>query len=191
MSSNTPYLQKIDRADQSIYDGPGYDFVFVATVRERGTYTIVEEVWDEEGNLWGRLKSGIGWVDLTQIRSAEYANALISANFADENLLLHGACHHYAENDLEYCTGVAFRAYGELRDVALFTFDFSGENYVMGDDFFTLSELTPEMPLVAELAFPGDMTMYGIRFTDENGNIHIYSICISGRNGSLVLEKHQ
>ena len=57
----------------------------------------------------------------------------------------------------------------------------------MGEAFFTLSEMDEEMPLVAELAFPGDMSMYGIRFVDEDGVTHTYSISISGRNGALVL----
>ena len=190
-SGSLPYLLRIDRADQSIYEGPGYDYVFAGTVRERGTYTIVEEQWDYEGNLWGKLKSGAGWVDLTQIRSGEYTNTLISANYADENMLLHGAYHYCSGNDLEYAIPIAFRAYGTLRDVALFGFDLSDEGYVMGEDFFTLPEMDEEMPLVAELAFPGDMSMYGIRFTDENGTIHIYSIYISGRNGALELNVYE
>ena len=181
-ADSLPYLQQIDRADQSIYDGPGYDYGFAGTVRKRGTYTIVEEAWDYEGNLWGRLKSGAGWVDLTEIRSEEYANALISANYADENLLLHGAYHYYSGNGQEYSIPIAFRAYGTLRDVVLFSFVFSGEGYTAGEDLFNLSEMSEEMPLVAELAFPGDMSTYGIRFTDENGTTHIYSIYISGRN---------
>lgn len=189
MSSALPYLLEIDRADQSIYDGPGYDYAFVDTVREMGAYTIVEEAWDLEGNLWGKLKSGMGWVDLTQIHSGEYAKALIGANFADENLLFHGDYYHCSTGSQEYCTPVVFRAYGKLRDVALFAYEFSGEDYVAGADFFSLPELTKEMPLVAELAFPGDMSMYGIRFTDESGKTYIYSIYISGRNGALVLEK--
>jgi len=185
-----PYLLKIHRADQSIYEGPGYDYVFVTTVRERGTYTIVDEAWDYEGNLWGKLKSGIGWVDLTEIRSPEYANALVSANFADENLILHGDYHYCPGDNSEYRIPIAIRAYGTLRNVELCAFDFVGDDFVMGQAFFTLTEMTPDMPLVAELAFPGDMSMYGIRFVDENGNTHTYSISISGRNGALVLSEH-
>ena len=188
-SSTLPYLLRIDRADQSVYSGPGYDYVFSGTVRERGTYTIVEEATDPEGNLWGRLKSGIGWVDLTQIRSEEYAESLISANYADEYLLLHGAYHYCPYDQSEYAISIAFRAYGNLRDVALFAYDFSDAGLVPGADFFTLAEWTPDMPLVAELSFPGDMTTYGIRFADENGVTHIYSIYISLRNGALMLTK--
>ncbi len=184
-----PYLQRIDRADQSIYDGPGYDYVFVGTVRERGTYTIVEEQWDQEGNLWGKLKSGAGWVNLTQIRSADYAEALISANYAEENLLLHGDYHYCGSDEPEYSIAIAFRAYGKIRDVQLCAFEMVGDQMVLSEAFFTLSEMTEEKPLVAELAFPGDMSMYGIRFTDEDGVTHIYSIYISGRNGALILDK--
>lgn len=182
-----PYLQRIDRPDQSIYEGPGYDYSFVDTVRVRGAYTIVEEVLDYEGNLWGKLKSGIGWVNLTEIRSEDYESALISVNYADENLLLHGDYHYYPGEETEYLIPVAFRAYGRLRGVTLFAMEFSGDDFVPGEDFFTLPELTEEMPLVAELAFPGDMSMHGIRFADETGVIHTYSIYISGRNGELVL----
>ena len=185
--SGLPYLLKIDRADQSIYDGPGYDYVFVDTVRERGTYTIVEETRDYEGNLWGKLKSGAGWVDLTQIRSPEYASALISANYADDNLILHGDYHYCPGDNSEYRIPIAIRAYGKLRNVELCAYDFAGDDFVMGEAFFTLSEMDEEMPLVAELAFPGDMSMYGIRFVDEDGVTHTYSISISGRNGALVL----
>lgn len=182
-----PYRQRIARFDQSIYSGPGYDYGYVDIVRERGVYTIVEESVDSEGNLWGKLKSGIGWVDLTEIRSEAYENALMSANYADENLMLHGAYHHYSSNQ-EFRIPVAFRAYGKLRDIALFAMDFGPEGLAPGADLYTLAEMTEEMPLVAELDFPGDMSMYGIRFVDEAGVTHTYHISISGRNGALEFD---
>lgn len=187
MDNTLPYLLRIDRADQSIFAGPGYDYVFAGIVRERGTYTIVEEAWDQEGNLWGKLKSGAGWVDLTEIRSEAYAESLISANYADENLILHAAYHYCPGDGAEYCIPIAIRAYGTLRNVQLCAYEFVGDDFVLGETFFTLPEMDEEMPLVAELAFPGDMTTYGIRFTDAEGNTHVYSIYISGRNGALIL----
>lgn len=185
--SSLPYTQRIEGADQAIYSGPGSDYKLVGTVQEKGVYTIVEESADSEGNLWGKLKSGIGWVDLTEIRSEDYENSLMSANYADENLMLHGAYHHYSSNQ-EFRIPVAFRAYGKLRDIALFAMDFSPEGLVPGVDLYTLAEMTEEMPLVAELDFPGDMSMYGIRFVDEAGVAHTYHISISGRNGALEFD---
>lgn len=188
-SSSVPYIQRIDRADQSIFDGPGYDYGFVGTVQQRGTYTIVEETWDAEGNLWGKLKSGIGWVNLTEIRSGEYAASLISANYADEYLLLHGAYHYFSCEETEYFVAIAFRAYANLRDVEIFVYEWRDDGFFPGGTVFTLSEWTPDMPLVAELSFPGDLTTYGIRFVDEKGVTQIYSIYISLRNGALMLTK--
>ena len=183
---STPYLQRIERSDQSIYEGPGYDYCFVDTVRQRGTYTIVEEVRDSEGNLWGRLKSGIGWVDLTEIQSEGYKNTLISANYADEDFVLHGAYHHYTSGQ-EYSIPIAIRAYGRIQNVKLYGIELTDAGLLPGADLIILPEMTEEMPLVAELAFPGDMSMYGIQFVDEDGRTHVYSIHISGRNGALVL----
>lgn len=118
-------------------------------------------------------------MDLTEIQSEAYRNALISTNYADDRLLFHGAYHHYSDAQ-GYRIPIAFRTYGTLRDVTLFDIEFNPEGYFPGADFFTL-------PLVAELAFPGDMTTYGIRFTDEAGISHSYIFYISGRNGALML----
>ena len=179
------------RADQSIFAGPGYDYVFLGTVQEQGVYTIVEESRDYEGNLWGKLKSGAGWVDLSEIRSPEYANALISANYAEEKLILQGDYHSYPGTGQGYEIPVAFRAYGRLRDVVLFPFELTETGLTAGQAIFAMDEWNGDMPLVAQLAFPGDMTTYGICFVDEAGIPHIYSIYISGRNGSLVLSRYE
>ena len=184
--SEVPYLLEIQREDQPVYNGPGYDYGRTGTVRQRGIYTIVEETEDFEGNLWGKLKSGIGWVDVTQIQTGSYPSERISANYADGDPVLQGAYHHCA-SDAEYAIPVVFRAYSVLRDVTLFNMEFNVDGYFPGADFFTLREMTPDMPLVAELAFPGDMSMYGIRFVDETGKTHMYSIYISGRNGEIML----
>lgn len=189
--STVPYTQRIDRADQAVFDGPGYDYALVGTVRERGTYTIVEEALDHEGNLWGRLKSGLGWVDLTQIRSPEYAESLISAGYADEYLLLHSACHYFPCGETEYFSSIAFRAYGTLQNVEIFAYELTNDGFYPGEVLYTLDQWTPDMALVAELTFPGDMTTYGIRFVDENGVVHTFEIYISGRNGQVVLSEQK
>ena len=70
-----PYLLKIRNAELPIYAGPGYDQKQVGAIRDKGTYTIVEEkqVRSPEMGLvtWGRLKSGAGWIDLAD---AKYEN---------------------------------------------------------------------------------------------------------------------
>lgn len=59
-----PYLVYISDPDYPIYKGPGYEYACVGTVEIAAQYTIVEERYDSWGNLWGRLKSGAGWIAL-------------------------------------------------------------------------------------------------------------------------------
>lgn len=58
------YLQKI-YLGQAIYTGPGYNYSYVRGVEETNNYTIVDEAYDFDGRLWGKLKSGLGWVCLS------------------------------------------------------------------------------------------------------------------------------
>lgn len=189
-SPELPYLQKVTYADQSIFDGPGYDYAFVGTVKEAGTYTIVEEAWDVEDNLWGRLKSGAGWIDLTEVRlRIEFPDPL-SANYADDFLLESGNYHHYVGSTEEYAVRIAFRAQETLTDVRLYSMVFY-ETMELADELFRLPHLEPEKPLVADLDFPGDMSTYAILFTDSNGSQVCLCISISGRNGTLELWEYE
>ena len=175
-----PYKQKI-RLGASIYTGPGTEFTWHKTTEEEGTFTIVAEVPDAYGDLWGKLKSGSGWVSLTQVQKL-----MISINYADEKLLSSGNYHHYSAGSAEYVEQVAFRAYESLRNVSLFEIIITEEED-QERQIFSLKELNSGKPLVADLAFPGDMSMYGIRFTDSIGNKHTYAITISGMDGSLEI----
>ena len=110
LAEETPYRQRVTRPDEMIFSGPGYDEFCVGTVRKAGVYTIVEEVDDGEGHLWGRLKSGAGWIDLTQLQHREDFPMPISANYADDRLMNSGNFEHYLAPDAEYRVKIAFRA---------------------------------------------------------------------------------
>ena len=183
-AAELPYLQRIAYEGQSIFDGPGYDYAFVGTVEKAGTYTIVEEAWDVEDHLWGRLKSGAGWVDLTDIRSEERMSEPLRANYADDRLLGSGNFHRYVGCTDEYAVHVAFRANETLTDVQLYSMEIH-ETLELGEELFSLARLEPGKPLVADLDFPGDMSTYAIRFTDSGGTQRYLTVYISGRNGAL------
>lgn len=55
-----PYLVRVDVAALNIRKGPGIHYLIEARIEDRGTYTIV----DESSNGWGKLKSGLGWINL-------------------------------------------------------------------------------------------------------------------------------
>ena len=185
------YPQYISRPDQSIYSGPGYDHSFVGTVEIAGTYTIVGEEYDPEGNLWGKLKSGAGWVDLTDVRRSNANPPLISVNYADDTLLS-GSYHYYPGDQSEYPVRAAFRAGQRLDDFTIYRIHENPDGTQGLQKIYSLDLLEPKKPLVADLAFPGDMSSYVIGFVHpETGERSYWELYISGRDGSLVLTPRQ
>lgn len=181
-----PYLLNIPRADQSIFGEPTYDSRFVRTVEKAGWYTIVEERWDSEGNLWGKLKSGIGWIDLTELYFKKEYPDPITANFADKELLKSKNFHHYVVDDTEYAEQVAFRAAETLYNVQFFVTVYDMQTgWETSEDLLFLGKLTPEKPLVVDVVL-GDTTEYKISFEDGDGVFYVYTISVSGRNGALI-----
>ena len=59
-----PYTTSLS-ASTAIYATPD-NSTYVRTVGQDGIYTITEEAYDSAGNLWGKLKSGLGWVLLSE-----------------------------------------------------------------------------------------------------------------------------
>ena len=169
-----------------IFDQPTYDGCYVQCVGEDGVYTIVEEKTDEEGSLWGKLKSGIGWIDLTAL---EQPTPVLAA-LMDERILEQP--HHIAIVDnSEYMVYLVFAATETLTDVRLTMLQPAQIDYVEESTLHTIPEMTPEKPLVAEVVFYGDFTTYGLTFTDESGTERYFALYISGRNGAPVLQEFE
>lgn len=62
-----PYLVKITTDALNIRKGAGTNTSKVGCIRDRGVYTIVEEKKGKGATLWGRLKSGVGWISLDYV----------------------------------------------------------------------------------------------------------------------------
>lgn len=184
-TSGVPYLESVLWADQSIFTGPGYDYSFAGTVEEAARYTIVEEQQDEEGNLWGKLKSGAGWIDLTDNRSAQRRNAPVSANYASETMMKTGNFHHYVDSTSGYALHVAFRFRDTVTNLRLYSTDFR-ETLTLQDELHAIPTLNADTPFVADLEFPADFTTYVICFT-SGGTEYSYCVSQSLRNGALHL----
>ena len=61
--SKVPYKVRITATDLRIRKGPGTNNAIVSVIKP-GAYTIVSEATGEGATLWGKLKSGAGWVSL-------------------------------------------------------------------------------------------------------------------------------
>lgn len=185
-----PYTLSLDAAVQ-IFDGPGYDCAFVQAVGQDGVYTIEGEARDGEGNLWGRLRSGVGWVNLSDLRSGAAQQAPVMVFLGDEALLRGGRYETYTAEESPYAVKLVFRAREPLSRLRLLSLEPRGDSYETAETLYTLETLEPETPLVAEVVYYGDMTVYGVSFTDSAGSERCYAVYLSGRNGSLILEEYR
>lgn len=68
MQSNCPYLVKVIASSLIIRKGAGTDAAKVGAITDKGTYTIVEEKQGTGAYMWGRLKSGAGWISLDYVK---------------------------------------------------------------------------------------------------------------------------
>lgn len=62
--SKVPYKVRITATDLRIRQGPNTDATIVQKAIAPGIYTIVSEATGKGATLWGKLKSGLGWVSL-------------------------------------------------------------------------------------------------------------------------------
>ena len=62
--SKVPYKVRITATDLRIRQGPNTDATIVQKAIAPGVYTIVSEATGQGATLWGKLKSGKGWVSL-------------------------------------------------------------------------------------------------------------------------------
>ena len=68
VASKFPYLVKVTANYLNIRKGAGTNTAKVGKITDHGVYTIVEERNGSGASLWGRLKSGAGWISLDYIK---------------------------------------------------------------------------------------------------------------------------
>ena len=178
------YTLRNEDPETMIYAGPAFLSGAVAMVEEAGTYTIVEEAQDRDGNTWGKLKSGAGWICLT-----EPPLAPIYADYAEESF---NAYHAYWSDETDYITAIGFTPAEKLTNVRFGLLDwFETESWQMAEELYTMDEIDPDRAFLAQVVFWGDMTTYGISFTDADGETRHFAVTISGKDGSLICQEYQ
>ena len=63
-ATDTSYKVQIDIANLNIRKGPGTNYGKTGQFTGKGILTIVQEAKGEGATLWGKLKSGAGWISL-------------------------------------------------------------------------------------------------------------------------------
>ncbi len=114
------------------------------------------------------------------------APAPICADYAEESF---NAYYAYWSDETDFITSIGFTPTEKLTDVtfSLLTWE---ENYRVAEVLYTIDAMDPEHPFLAQMVFWGDMTTYGISFTDAGGQGRHYAISISGKDGSLLCTEY-
>lgn len=183
--SKFPYTIRIDNPAQGIYNEPSYDSSKVGMVITATVYTIVEEATDYEGILWGKLKSGAGWVDLDSIYAFDGKVPLVTANFADLSRIEEPYEAYYPAQRYDWGILTDIRVTAPVTNVKLQMLE--PLDYTVYEEYCCVEALEPLQAFVTELYFSGDFTTYGLSFIDEHGVERLFAIGQSGRNGELTV----
>lgn len=107
-----------------------------------------------------------------------------------------GEWDHYPAEEGEYAVDIVFITDGAVRDfqvLALTVTDISeeGELSFAFEELYTYGELTPERGLAVKMSLPETIPFYGISYRDGAGNTRVFSVNLSGFDGSVYLTEIQ
>ena len=174
-----PYLILVEDPETSVHEKPEFRSARTAFLDTAGVYAIVDKATDIDGNQWGKLESGLGWVCMTTPPLfpifAEYAQPDTVSDLQ----------WHCGES--EYVTDMIFTANESIRDVRFSLLEILPENWEYQEStiLYSTDTLDINQTLKVSVVFWGDFTTYGLSFTDEDGNRRTYALMISGKDGSL------
>ncbi len=122
-------------------------------------------------------------------KPAYKADPTVSAVYADKYI---GEYDEYTIDISEYAAKVVFTTDGTVRDFKLIaltvmSINDEGEVSFAFDDLYEYGELTPERGLAVMMNLPETIPFYGISYTDGTGNTRIFSVNLSGYDGSVYL----
>ena len=136
-TNDCPYLFVVEKEGHGIYTDPTYDTAYVRDM-PLGKYTIVDERYDAYGNLWGKLKSGEGWICLTEITEPPGTTGYMLP-LSSVRLLTEADVRHLSERELRIAVNEIFARNGRrFQDRELQAY-FDGQAWYRGtiqpDDF--------------------------------------------------------
>ncbi len=153
---------------------------------------------EEFGALWTDLESRIQPIELTPFSEYEMENSsetpvrvqMLSGVPSDSYPHLAFVPEEVADTQ----SYVLFSVSQPVNNFKLLNLSFEnaaedGKASFKMEEYYAVDTLTPDCPLVAAITFAGDIPSNGIFYTDEDGTAHTYSLSISGKDGSLVLDE--
>lgn len=184
-TSKVPYTVDIKHLNLPIFDGPSYDHTVTEVVYTKGLYTITEEASDGEGNIWGKLKSGLGWIDLGE--AAKTVPAAVSYAHSSLTQRYENKWTYYIDDSVELLLFVD----EQVTDFSVVQVEhpWDSDQASISKVYGTLDTLNSGQYVSVTMAFYGDAqeSDVGVRFTDKNGIERCFYITMGGRNNMLYL----
>ena len=116
-------------------------------------------------------------------------NPTVSAVYSNDYT---GEYDSYAADYTDYAVDVVFTTDGTVRNfkvLALTLNEITDDGYMsfFFKDLYTYGELTPDKGLAVKMSLPETIPFYGISYTDGTGAEHVFSVNLSGFDGSVYL----
>ncbi len=161
LSAELPYLKSLP-AETCVFREPDGDSAFSQTIGADGTFTIVEEKRHTNGQIWGRLKSGVGWVNLSDLFC--HGAKLPAVTVSKTGKIVKKAAHHrVGEGDGEYVVYLTFMAHQTVYNLTL-TEERPDGNRIIA----TMDTFSTEKPLVVGVLLT-DTNSFALTYQKNNG----------------------
>ena len=107
----------------------------------------------------------------------------MTAEFAKTDMTVD---NFFIAEDSEYISYILFTAEDKVTDVRIYAMDFVEDGFVPAQELYAADTMKKGETLLGGVVFWGDMTTYGMSFTDSSGAVRSYEMTMSGKDGSLV-----
>jgi len=116
-------------------------------------------------------------------------NPTVSAVYGNDYT---GDYDFFAADDADYAVDVVFTTDSTVRNfkiIALTLNEITNDGYIsfFFEDLYTHGDLTPDKGLAVKMNLPETIPFYGISYTDETGADRVFSVNLSGFDGSVYL----
>ncbi len=157
-------------------------------ITEEDFYKIEEEI--------GSKTIKLNFTPFSQYKKTQReAKPQVSAQWAEKIEYNYSQYKTYIDKDSENSSEIIFVASEDVTDfkllkLSLTDVDESGNASFSSEELYSQETLTPKIPLNAVITFHGDSPEYGISYNDSKGVGHRFTLTVSGKDGSLVLEEY-
>lgn len=182
-NDDSSYLLNVYHLFLPIYKYPRMDEGQVGSVYKVGVYTIVDEQRDSNGNRWGKLKSGAGWINLDEAQNVPIAAVTMDYGGLKNSCKVVDQC--YIDGNIKAYVGVINGA----KNLSIVQFDSCWEKPYISKTYKTVGDLKDGEVVELTIAFYGDVqnSNVGVVFTDDYGFEQWLFISQSGLDSSLYM----